>query len=459
MPKNILFWVYWWAVAHQYTLKPLFEWDKIAIMRLPSLQGSDPVRVILTAGIIGSMIRDNIDRSRSEYIMSKLSVLLAAAILTTACTPVITPTTTPVPVIPTGAATATFTAAAPAPSPTGIPAAPDSPAGTPTAAGSNIDPLTGLTADTHLLDRRPLVVKVENLPRGHRPQWGLTQADLVYEYYTEQGTSRFAAVYYSKDSPRVGPIRSGRFFDANVVDMYKAVFAFGSAYSEVLDRFKKSDFADRMVVEENNNCPPMCRFEPQGSDMLVTNTADLSAYITQKGVPNGRQDLTGMTFQAAPPAGGQPATQVYARFSGAIYNRWDFDPASGQYFRWVDSQDDFDNNHEVYVKLTDKANGQQISADNVVMLYVPYVYYNRTAVTQVFEVNLVGTGPAYVARNGMMYAVQWQRLTPDAVLTLVGADGKPFPLQPGTTWFEVMHSESLKSQTGTGWRFTFVLPK
>jgi hypothetical protein len=335
----------------------------------------------------------------------------------------------------------------------------NSPAGTPAAEGSNIDPLTGQVADIHLLDRRPLVVKVENLPRGHRPQWGLTQADLVYEYYTEQGTSRFAAVYYSKDSPRVGPIRSGRFFDANIVDMYKAVFAFGSAYSDVIDRFKKSDFSNRMVVEENSNCPPMCRYEPQGEDILVTNTSDLSAYITRQGVPNGRQDLTGVTFQADPPAGGLPAAQVYARFSGAIYNRWDYDPATNQYLRWVDSQDDFDHTHEVYVKLTDKANGQQISAKNVVIIFVPYVYYSRTADTQVFDVNLLGTGPAWLARNGKIYAVEWKRLAPDAVLSLVGADGKPFPLQPGNTWFEVMHSESQETQSGDHWRFTFALPK
>ena len=331
---------------------------------------------------------------------------------------------------------------------------------TPTSAGPTIDPLNGLPpADPALLQRRPLVVKVENLPRGHRPQWGLSQADLVYEYYTEQGTTRFAAVYLGKDAARVGPIRSGRFFDANVVDMYKAVFAFGSAYSDVLNRFKQSDFANRMVVEEYNNCPPMCRYEPQGADLLVTNTHDLSAYITQKGISNGPQNLDGMQFQADPPAGGQPAEQVYARFSNAIYNRWDYDPSTKTYLRWVDSQDDPNNNHEVYVKLTDRGNGQQISAVNVVIIYVPYVYYARTAVTEVFDVNLIGTGPAYVARNGQIYAVQWKRLTPDAVLTLVGNDGKPFPLQPGNTWFEVMHSESMQTQKGSSWRFTFVLPK
>jgi hypothetical protein len=397
---------------------------------------------------------------------SRNTIIFAVAVLLASCSPAAVPTLGPAPAqtgahqqAPSGGSLASQpTAGATSPGATNPqPTASTSPGAS---SVSNIDPLTGqAVSDVSLLNRRPLVIKVENLPRGRRPQWGLTQADLVYEYYTEQGTSRFAAVFYGKDAQRVGPIRSGRFFDANVVDMYKGILAFGSAYSDVLNSFKKSDFADRLVVEENSNCPPMCRYEPQGQNDLVTNTSQLSAYITQKGVSNSRQDLSGMTFSAAAPADGQPANQVTARFSGAIYNRWDYDPASQTYLRWVDTQDDPDNQHEVYARLTDRANGQQISADNLVVIFVPYSYYARTAETEVFQVSLMGTGRAYVARDGQIYPVEWKRLAAEDVLTLVGKDGKSFALKPGNTWFEVLHAESKMTQKADSWRFTFVLPK
>ena len=54
---------------------------------------------------------------------------------------------------------------------------------------------------------------------------------------------------------------------------------------------------------------------------------------------NGRQNLNGMFFNLTAPAGGQPGTQVYVRYSGAIYNRWDYDPASGKYLRFSDTAD------------------------------------------------------------------------------------------------------------------------
>ena len=93
----------------------------------------------------------------------------------------------------------------------------------PTNFSADVNPLTGLQVkEPENLNRRPIVIKVENIPREHRPQWGLSLADLVYEYYTEFGATRFAAIFYGKDAERVGPIRSGRFFDVNLVQMYKA---------------------------------------------------------------------------------------------------------------------------------------------------------------------------------------------------------------------------------------------
>ncbi len=100
----------------------------------------------------------------------------------------------------------------------------------------NVNPLTGLKVDNPaLLERRPMIVKVANLPRAYRPQWGLSLADHVIEYYIEEGTTRFAAVFLGQDSSMVGPIRSGRFFDNHLIMMYRANFAFGSADARVLN--------------------------------------------------------------------------------------------------------------------------------------------------------------------------------------------------------------------------------
>lgn len=412
-------------------------------------------------------------------------IVTAAVSLLSACAvfaPPATPTPTPSPA-PTRAPTATLIPSATlAPSATPLPSATPVPTLNYPAAGmgptgfpTDVDPLTGLkVTDPALLDRRPIVIKVENLPREHRPQFGLSRADLVYEYYTEQGSTRFAAVYFGQDAERVGPIRSGRFFDVNVVQMYRGIFIFGSAYSAVWNRFVNSDFADRLVLENDFSCPALCRFEPNGRDLLVANTAELGKYVKTRAIDNSRQVLDGMFFQQQAPSGGDPANQVYVRFSGAIYNRWDYDPATGRYLRFSDTQNDINRNNEKYAQLTDGNDGKPIAFENVVTFCVAHEYYFKSDQIEVVDMLMqpgggnyvacdgksypTGSGPAWLARDGKIYQVTYQRAKKDAPLTLLGADGQPFAFKPGQTWFEVIGASSTYKQEAPGvWRFTFAI--
>ena len=102
---------------------------------------------------------------------------------------------------------------------------------------SQVNPLTGLpVGQPNWLERRPISIKVSNYPRGIRPQWGLSLADHVYEYYHEGGLTRFNAIFYGNDVAQIGPIRSARFSDKDIVEMYKAFFAYASGDWRVRER-------------------------------------------------------------------------------------------------------------------------------------------------------------------------------------------------------------------------------
>ena len=60
-----------------------------------------------------------------------------------------------------------------------------------------------------------MVVKIDNVDA--EPQSGLNQGDIVYEEIVEGRATRFAAVFNSKESNPVGPIRSGRTQDINLL--------------------------------------------------------------------------------------------------------------------------------------------------------------------------------------------------------------------------------------------------
>jgi hypothetical protein len=330
----------------------------------------------------------------------------------------------------------------------------------------DVNPLTGQkVADSMLLERRPLAVKVQMFPRGQRPPWGVSLADIVYDYYQNFGLTRFHAIFYGQDAEIVGPIRSARLLDLQLVNMYKSIFAFGSAEQRTYSKLFGTDFAPRLVVEGQAKCPPMCRIEPNTYNYLVTNTSDLETYAETQGVDNVRQNLDGMSFAAIPPEYGQIGGQLFVRHSISAYHNWTYDPASGRYLRAQDAQEANDLQSEAYEPLIDRLNGQQIAADNVVVLIAThkYAFGTQPGLSEVIEIALSGSGPAYAFRDGQVYPVNWNRPASDATLFLTYPDGTPFPLKPGNTWFEVIGQSSKitndpsSPQAGI-WRFQHVIP-
>ena len=329
-----------------------------------------------------------------------------------------------------------------------------------------INPLTGLAvANPALLERRPLGVKVNVVPRGStRPAWGLSLADIVYDYYHNDGYTRFHAIFYGNDADLVGPIRSGRLPDNDLIRMYKSIFAYGSADARINARFFNAEYSNRLVLEASiSPCPPtaekpMCRYDPSGYDHLLTSTQALSQYITNKGVDNKRPNLNGMTFFPVTPSGGVSGSQVFVRYSMDDYVRWDYDPATGRYLRYQDQVLAPKAENEQFEPLLDRLNNQQIAADNVVVILVPHTYYAPPP-GEIVEILLSGSGKAYAFRDGQVYEVAWNRPTVDAVLYLTFPDGSAYPFKPGTTWFQVVSDPTNTTQPVAGaWRFEFYIP-
>jgi hypothetical protein len=118
-----------------------------------------------------------------------------------------------------------------------------------------------------------------------RPQYGLSKADLVYEYYLERGITRFIAVFYGEDANRAGPIRSARFFDEYIFRMYQAFFVFGNADDRVMEYFLTlgKTIVNRFILEMDHDraisCQPdsnarLCRDRSiPGYQNLFANTA------------------------------------------------------------------------------------------------------------------------------------------------------------------------------------------
>lgn len=319
-----------------------------------------------------------------------------------------------------------------------------------------INPLTGLrVADPALLDRRPVLVKVENLPRIHRPPFGLNQADITYEYVTEEGTTRFAALFYGQQVEKIGPIRSARWFDVRLINMYEPIFVYGSAYQKLTDFLLNQPFSSRLILEGPNTSPALYRHDKQVHNTLMLNMFDLENIIDQYRIDNTRPPLEGMTFSLETPEEAEHINTIYTRFSGAIYNRWDYDTERNVYLRSIDNADDLSGNNEVYTAHLDALNGDQIYADNLVVIIAPY---REVDGPNIYDIDFNGSGDAYLFRDGVVQKGTWHIDEPDGVLALLDAEGKPLDFKPGKTWFEMMNvGSAVKQVDETTLRFVFFI--
>jgi len=362
-------------------------------------------------------------------------------------------TVTPVPPTETATPTTEPTATATA---TEIPPQDCSPGNYP----AGINPLTCLSpGEAAYLERRPVAVKVQTFPRTQRPDYAVTLADIVYDYYQNNGLTRLYAVFYGNNPDKVGPVRSARLFDSHLTRMYETIFAFGGGDQRILNRLFNSEYADRLVVEGSNSCPAMCREDPNGFNFLIANPQEIGPYVEGKGGDNTRQPLEGMTFKHQPPSDANPqGGNVYVRYSISSYVHWEYDPQSGKYLRFQDSDEAHTREEERYEPFVDRIDGTQVAADNVIVLKVIHEYVYKSGNSEIVDILLGGTGEAYGFRDGNAYQLQWSRPTPD-MLTLISLDGNPFAFKPGSTWFQVVGQGSTNELTpDNGMRFEFRFP-
>jgi hypothetical protein len=318
-----------------------------------------------------------------------------------------------------------------------------------------------MAADLSPLERRPIAIKVSNFPRYVRAwQSGLSLADHVFEYYIEDLHTRFIAVYYGADASRVGPVRSARFFDEHVMRMYHALLVYSGADYRVDDYLFATDLKNYLILPNDYDCPPLCRDDRIDTDNynnFFLDTSKMSAYLAWRGTDNDRQALTGMAFTLLPPFSTQNADHIYTHYSDLDYNYWQYDPVTQKYIRFQETADSTNGKPPAYAPHIDNLTGKQLSADNVVVLFVRHIH-NPQSTGEMYVFDLYNSGQAFIFRDGRVYEARWVRTAFDAMLSFTDPGGNPLPLKTGVTWFQVIGLGSTYSNNDGDWFFDFQRP-
>jgi hypothetical protein len=293
------------------------------------------------------------------------------------------------------------------------------PTTTTTTAPPPVAPLTGIPGDF----RRPtLIVKIDNVSAA-RPQSGLRQADIVIEEPVEGNLTRLAAVFQSTDASVVGPVRSVRTSDLEIIPMFgRPLFAASGGNAGVVPQLHEAN-----VVDIGNNVSGQgFRRDPgrPAPHNLYSSTPELYRKAPET-PPPPRALFYYLRRGERPGPGARPVHGVALRFGGSEISRFTWDPAGHV---WRRSQ-----NGTPHMA----AEGAQIAPRNVVVAEIDYDRSGQRG-RSVPHAIVTGSGPAVVLTQGQAITGTWVRPTLAHRLKFFAADGRTeIKLTPGQTFIEL----------------------
>ena len=273
-----------------------------------------------------------------------------------------------------------------------------------------------------------LVVKIDDTTQAH-PQIGLEDADIVYIEQVEGGLTRLAAVFSSVIPQRIGPVRSARISDIEIMSQFgRVAFAYSGAQSKLLPVIAAANLQDLGAQRQS---PTIFTTDPTRTPpyAMVLRADLLMQQIVEKKFQIDSAKNIGFNFGSLQ-EGGAPTSKAVMHWPAATYSaNW-----SAKESRWLLS-------HNNSVNLADS--GVVLGPTTLVIQMVsitPSEYKDKVGGVTPFS-QTVGTGKAYVLRDGQRFVTTWTRPSSEAGTTFAFADGTIMNFDPGQIWFALTDQE------------------
>lgn len=272
-------------------------------------------------------------------------------------------------------------------------------------------------------DHRVLAVKIDNTVNSH-PQTGVMAADLVYLEEVEWGLSRLVAVYSSRYPPLVGPVRSARVADIDLLAQFgRPAFAYAGANDRL-----KLELAEAPFYRVSSDLGPR-GYERHSDRAAPWNLFGSPRELLRRAPKAERPPDVGFTFSDEVPAGGAAQRTVTVTWPYSAM-RFQWQAKAQRWLVWADGE------------RAMSTEGPQLGGSTVIVQLVdayPSGYGDKFGgVTPMSET--VGKGKALVFRDGRMYRVRWER--PSAgVGTRWLYRGDDLPLAPGQVWIALLDND------------------
>ena len=283
--------------------------------------------------------------------------------------------------------------------------------------------LTGeITFD--VVSRPVLAVKIDNVVTA-RPQAGINQADMIFVEEVEGGLTRLAAIFHSETPGEIGPVRSMRTGDFDLLAQFNSpLFATSGGNRGARAALEESTLVDIGAATHGNLYYRTSRPAPHN---LFTNPANLWSVGSGEDYETGFPPPVLKFREPDDPAPGdpRPANGVTIDYGQTtVEYSWD---GTG----WARSQDG---------SATVDTAGVQASPATVIVQFTSYA--PSAADPDSPEAITLGQGQAWVFTDGQIVPAVWRRTELLDVFEYVDNSGNFITVLPGPSWIEMPRRDS-----------------
>ncbi|WAB80363.1 DUF3048 domain-containing protein [Microcella daejeonensis] len=285
-------------------------------------------------------------------------------------------------------------------------------------------PLTGEPVEPGSLARSTLAAKIDNHPRA-RPQVGLDRADIVFEELVEGGLTRYVGVWHSDVPAEIGPIRSIRPMDPDIISPLGGIVAYSGGQQRFVDLMRATRVYNAIHGQADTDAVMYRGSNAPAPHNVIVRAPELLAQHADIAPPAQQFAFAADAASATAAKDGQPITSMAMTFGSLGSPSWAWDAASGTWLRSMTGG-----------APDTAASGARLSAVNIVVMRVPVQVIQDIPTTQ-----MIGGGEAWVSSGGKIVPATWSKPDQNTPPRLVDAQGAAVRLAPGATWVELVPTD------------------
>ena len=321
----------------------------------------------------------------------------------------------------------------------GSTATPGSPDATTPAIKYVTAPLTGVqyaegSAEATGLVSPSVACKIDN-SEAARPQQGLNSTDVVFDEMVEGGLTRLVAIWHSNKPTAIGPVRSIRPMDPDIISPYGGIVCYSGGQQIFVNLMRATSVFNASETTEQGKGTFSRTKDREAPHNVIVNVSKLAANHPELAAPQTMWDFAAdlKSASAMTAATATPVKSVQINYPSAAAI-WTWSPstksAAGDAGAWVRTQDGKPH--------VDKLTGQQVRATNIVVLDVKIDRsYADHKYGHIPKTIMVSSGKAWVFTGGRSLEAKWQKTSQTGRILLTDAAGAAVTLAPGNTWVEL----------------------